>query len=193
MYSSDGTFQDLPMIAGHEQSSAWSINADGKIAGYTYYDLGTSFNPRKQALPVRWDLTELSPGISYGDRGNKFRMRQIKSVRNKSLIGRMQSPYGPATMVNGRFVAVASPAQSRPLADPRTCFCNRQQQSAQRILVRCHHSACSQPTSGPLAARDMPNAGRAGILWVSAGGMGVFAGGRAPLIGRELQPTGGAT
>ncbi|MCU0990418.1 MAG: PKD domain-containing protein, partial [Xanthomonadales bacterium] len=65
VYSSDGTFQDLPMIPGHEQSSAWSINADGKIAGYTYYDLGVTFNPRKQAFPVRWDPTGPSPSVSY--------------------------------------------------------------------------------------------------------------------------------
>lgn len=67
VYSSDGTFQDLPMIAGHEQSSAWSINADGKIAGYTYYDLGSTFISflRKQAVPVRWDPTGPSPGVAY--------------------------------------------------------------------------------------------------------------------------------
>ena len=67
VYSSDGTFQDLPMIAGHEQSSAWSINSDGKIAGYTYYDLGTAFVSflRKQAVPVRWDPTGSSPGVVY--------------------------------------------------------------------------------------------------------------------------------
>lgn len=68
VYSSDGTFQDLPMLPGHEQSTAWSINSDGKIAGYTYYDLGdivTEPSLRKQAFPVRWDPDESRPGVSY--------------------------------------------------------------------------------------------------------------------------------
>lgn len=41
------------------------------------------------------------------DRGSKVRTRRIKSVRKKSLIGRMQSPYDPARMANVCFVAVA--------------------------------------------------------------------------------------
>jgi hypothetical protein len=68
VYSSDGTFQDLPMIPGHEQSTAWSVNADGKIAGYTYYDLGdivTATTLRKQARPVRWDPDGPSSGVAY--------------------------------------------------------------------------------------------------------------------------------
>ncbi len=68
VYSSDGTFQDLPMLPGHLQSTAWSINSDGKIAGYTYYDLGdivTETTLRKQARPVRWDPDGPSTGVAY--------------------------------------------------------------------------------------------------------------------------------